>query len=76
MGILVTEMVLEMYPGLRVGPATVRLPLFPRRAMWLTGMQKVRALVVGNSTLAHMYVHYLASLGWLSYCVHVQIRAV
>ncbi|KAJ7637200.1 ribonuclease III domain-containing protein [Mycena rosella] len=41
LGLLVTSLVLEMYPGLRVGPAT-----------------KVRAMIVGNATLAEISVKY------------------
>lgn len=41
LGLVVTALMIEMYPGLRVGPAT-----------------KVRALVVGNNTLAEISVRY------------------
>ncbi|KAG7447587.1 ribonuclease III [Guyanagaster necrorhizus] len=44
LGLVVTRLMLDMYPGLRVGPST-----------------KIRALIVGNATLADMYVIPLIS---------------
>ncbi|KAJ6561445.1 ribonuclease III domain-containing protein [Mycena vulgaris] len=41
LGVVVTSLILEMYPGLRVGPST-----------------KVRAMIVGNATLAEISVKY------------------
>ncbi|KAJ7462111.1 ribonuclease III domain-containing protein [Mycena latifolia] len=41
LGLVVTSLILQMYPGLRVGPAT-----------------KVRAMIVGNATLAEISVKY------------------
>ncbi|KAJ7167680.1 ribonuclease III domain-containing protein [Mycena filopes] len=41
LGLVVTSLMLEMYPGLRVGPST-----------------KVRAMIVGNATLAEISVRY------------------
>ncbi|KAJ7771067.1 ribonuclease III domain-containing protein [Mycena maculata] len=41
LGLVVTSLILEMYPGLRVGPST-----------------KVRAMIVGNQTLAEISVKY------------------
>ncbi|KAJ6486479.1 ribonuclease III domain-containing protein [Mycena vitilis] len=41
LGLVVTSVITEMYPGLRVGPAT-----------------KVRAMLVGNATLAEISVRY------------------
>ncbi|KAF9031840.1 ribonuclease III [Hymenopellis radicata] len=41
LGLVVTKLMLEMYPGLRVGPST-----------------KIRALMVGNATLADISVKY------------------
>ncbi|KAJ7739926.1 ribonuclease III domain-containing protein [Mycena metata] len=41
LGLVVTSLMLEMYPGLRVGPST-----------------KVRAMIVGNATLAEISVKY------------------
>lgn len=41
LGLVVTRLMLDMYPGLRVGPST-----------------KIRALIVGNATLAHISLKY------------------
>ncbi|KAJ6615642.1 ribonuclease III domain-containing protein [Mycena sp. CBHHK59/15] len=41
LGLVVTKLMLDMYPGLRVGPST-----------------KVRAMIVGNATLAEISVRY------------------
>ena len=60
LSLVVTGLMREVFPCLRVGPSTVstylpRCYLFrcaeQRYALW----QKIRALVVGNPTLAHMY---------------------
>jgi hypothetical protein len=64
LGLAVTSLMLEMYPGLRVGPSTVRFPTpaatTAARGCQLTApnylLQKIRALIVGNYTLAEMCV--------------------
>ena len=57
LGLVVTTQIQQMYPGLRVGPSTVR-PLLAVSASSLIFLssQKIRALVVGNQNLAAMCV--------------------
>ncbi|KAH0840165.1 ribonuclease III [Lanmaoa asiatica] len=59
LGLIVTGLLLNMYPGLRVGPATVRA-IFPNwhRPYPSFTVQKVRALIVGNTTLAAISRRY------------------
>jgi ribonuclease-3 len=54
LGLVVTSLLLEMYPNLRVGPSTVRRFFLndAKDACLLYHFQKIRALIVGNSTLA------------------------
>lgn len=55
LGLVVTSLLLEMYPNLRVGPSTVRRfssSTHAKDAYLLCRFQKIRALIVGNSTLA------------------------
>jgi hypothetical protein len=62
LGLVVTELLLcDMHSGLRVGPCTVRMSsiIFLRQILQIILFQKIRALIVGNATLADMYVDHL-----------------
>lgn len=71
LGLAVTSLMLEMYPCLRVGPSTVRSPT-PAASTAIRAVnlppsnylfQKIRALIVGNYTLAEMWVSFLMCTG-------------
>jgi ribonuclease III len=55
---VVTDLLRDVYPNVRVGPSTVRRSLHRDLSHSASDrlLQKIRALVVGNSTLAVMYV--------------------
>lgn len=59
LGLSVTRMMMDIYPGLRVGPSTVSIcinsfPMISSADRNAGHVQKIRAMVVGNSTLAEM----------------------
>jgi len=56
-GLLTTEMILERFPGLRCGPATVcSAAAYMMSAHSCPHLQKIKSLCVGNPTLAAMCV--------------------
>lgn len=71
LGLCVTSLIREMYPRLRVGPATVseqNLYLASDLLQLRLLVQKIRAIVVGNPTLAAMLAMFCMirwQLSWM-----------